>query len=212
MPRSGRCWDGRAVLVKICGITRREDAEAAVEEGAAAIGFIFWSGSPRMIDVERARAIVMGLPPFVTPVGVFVNQKADDINRVADRARLAAVQLHGDETLEDALLIERPVIKAVSVGGTEDLAAWPTHVTLLVDAHDPIRRGGTGRTADWDAAARLAASRRIVLAGGLTPENVVDAVARVRPFGIDVASGVESAPGVKDVNRIKALFRALDED
>ena len=200
------------MLVKICGITRREDAEAAVELGASALGFIFWSGTPRLVDPEKVRVIVNGLPPFVTPVGVFVNQDPDTINRLVDRARLGAVQLHGDETPEQAAAIERPVIK--SVAGDADhssLAKWPSRVTLLVDAHDPVRRGGTGRTADWNGAALLAASRRIVLAGGLRPQNLAEAVARVRPFGIDVSSGVESSPGVKDVNRLKALFAALSE-
>ena len=201
------------MLVKICGITRREDADAAVELGAAALGFVFWPGSPRLVDEERVRDIADSLPPFVTPVGVFVNQDRDVINRIADRARLGAVQLHGDETPEQAAAIERPVIKSVAGDLREpSLAAkWPSRVMLLVDAHDPIRRGGTGHTANWDAAARLAARRRVVLAGGLRPENVAEAVARVRPFGVDVSSGVEASPGVKDVNRLRALFAALTE-
>jgi phosphoribosylanthranilate isomerase len=202
------------MFVKICGITRPEDADAAVGLGAGALGFNFWPGSPRVVESERVRAIVNGLPPFVTAVGVFVNQDPEEINRIADRARLGAVQLHGDETPDMLGAIERPVIKSITLVGSEESrasAAWPAQVILLVDAHDPVRRGGTGRTADWDAAAALASRRRIMLAGGLRAENVAAAVSRVRPFGIDVSSGVESSPGVKDVTRLKALFAALGE-
>jgi phosphoribosylanthranilate isomerase len=196
------------VLVKICGITRREDAEAAVTAGASAIGFIFWPGSPRFVDPFRAGEIARALPPFVSVVGVFVNQSEAHINGVASVARLSVVQLHGDETPADAARVNRPVLKAVPVGAPGD-EAWPASVTLLVDAQDPVRRGGTGRTIDWPAAARLAARRRVVLAGGLTPENVADAIRTVRPFGIDVSSGVESAPGIKDHARLRALLETV---
>jgi phosphoribosylanthranilate isomerase len=199
------------VLVKICGITRLEDALAAVELGAGAIGFLFWPRSPRFIDPFRARAIAARLPAFVTTVGVFVNQEVDYVNAVAALARLSAVQLHGDETPDDASRIARPVIKAISAGRGRDAAAWPDRVTLLVDADDPLRRGGTGTTADWRGAAALAQSRRVILAGGLTPANVGDAVASVRPFGIDVSSGVETSAGIKDRERMHALFEALHE-
>ena len=130
---------------------------------------------------------------------------------MAARVRLDAVQLHGDERLDDLAPLVRPVIKALAPGadGEIDVASWPDRVTLLLDAHDPRRRGGTGRTTDWSAAASVARSRRALLAGGLTPENVVEAVAEVRPFGIDVSSGVEVSPGVKDHGRIRALFEAL---
>jgi phosphoribosylanthranilate isomerase len=198
------------MLVKICGITRLEDAEAAVAAGADAIGFVFWPESPRFIDPFRAARIAAALPPFVTPVGVFVNQRADYINAVAARVKLGAVQLHGDEGAGDLARINRPIVKAVAIGAAGvDPAAWPGHVTLLLDAHDPSRRGGTGRRINWNAAASIARVRRIVLAGGLTPENVGEAVARVRPFGIDVSSGVEQSPGVKNHGRIRALFEAL---
>jgi phosphoribosylanthranilate isomerase len=197
------------VIIKICGVTRVGDAVAAAQLGAAAVGFIFWPNSPRFIDPYRARAIVQALPPFVTPVGVFVDQPADYVNSVASLVRLGAVQLHGDEDLEYLARINRPVIKAVA-NGTAD-APWPSDAVLLVDGHDRERRGGTGLTADWEAAARLARRRRVLLAGGLTAENVVDAVARVQPFGIDVSSGVESAPGIKDRDRMAAFFRMLSK-
>jgi phosphoribosylanthranilate isomerase len=204
----------RFMLVKICGITSMEDAEAAVEAGASALGFVFWPKSPRFIDPHRARAIVSSLPPFVVPVGVFVNQPAAHVRGVAALVRLGAVQLHGDEDLLYVAGMDYPVIKAVSIERREDEAdridIWPRRTTLLLDVHDPVSRGGTGRTIDWSAAARIAARRRALLAGGLTPDNVAEAVARVQPFGIDVSSGVERSPGVKDHARIRALFEALN--
>src|SRR6185295_12757489 len=152
------------------------------------------------------------LPPFVTAVGVFVNQAVEHVSGVASLVRLGAVQLHGDETPQYAAGISSPVIKAVPAGSAraERVAEWPAAMMLLLDVHDPVKRGGTGRTIDWAAAAEVAAARRILLAGGLTPDNVAEAVAQVRPFGIDVSSGVERAPGVKDHQRLRALFEALD--
>jgi phosphoribosylanthranilate isomerase len=202
------------MIVKICGITRLEDALAAVAGGAQAIGFVFWPASPRCVGVETARAIVAALPALVTPGGVFVNQPADEVNEVADRVGLGAVQLHGDETVDDAARIGRPVLKAFAIGDAtraEDADRWPDRVRLLLDVQDPARRGGTGRTIDWTRAAAVAARRQVLLAGGLTPDNVAEAVARVRPLGIDVSSGVESAPGIKDHRRLRALFDALAE-
>ena len=200
------------MLVKICGITRAEDAEAAVERGAHALGFVFWPDSPRFIDPNRARAIVSALPPFVTPVGVFVNQSSEYVNSVATLVGLGAVQLHGDERPPYVAAMTRPVLKAIALGAldhVDDVDAWPPRVTLLLDVHDPVRRGGTGRTVDWRSASRVAARRPVVLAGGLTPENVGEAIACVKPFGIDVSSGVEASPGIKDHARLKALFEAV---
>jgi len=198
------------MFVKICGMTRVEDAMAAVDAGAGAIGFIFWPASPRFIDPHRARKIAAMLPPFVTAVGVFVNQPLDYVNGVSSLVRLGAVQLHGDETPAFAAAVTSPVIKAMSLGAG-DVQAWPAEVRVLLDVHDPVVRGGTGRTIDWTAAADVAAQRQILLAGGLTPDNVADAVARVRPFGIDVSSGVERAPGIKDHRRLRALFEAVHD-
>jgi phosphoribosylanthranilate isomerase len=197
------------VIVKICGITRAADAQVAVDLGASAIGFIFWPGSPRFIDPYRARRIAAGLPPFVTPVGVFVNQAPAYVNAVAGLVRLGAVQLHGEETPDRLPRFDRPVVKAITRIDTDTADVWPDRVRLLVDADDPVRRGGTGAKADWEAAARLAALRPVVLAGGLTPANVADAVRQVRPFGIDVSSGVEESPGIKDPGRMQQLFEAL---
>jgi phosphoribosylanthranilate isomerase len=194
--------------VKICGITRHQDAEAAVRHGASAIGFIFWPGSPRFIDPYRARRIAKALPPFISAVGVFVNQPSDYINGVASLVPLSVVQLHGDESPAFAAQLSRPVMKAIT--RRESASEWPQQVMLLVDVHDPVKRGGTGHVVDWTMAASIARERRIVLAGGLTPDNVADAVAAVQPWGIDVSSGVEESPGVKDERRIAALFAAMN--
>jgi len=197
------------VIVKICGITRLDDAKAAVERGANAIGFVFWKKSPRFIDPYRARMITATLPPFVTPVGVFVDQPIDEVAGIASLAHLGAVQLHGAETPAYAAAIGRPIVKAVTLNDEPSADVWPAHVTLLIDAHDPVKRGGTGRTIDWTAAASMAALRPCLLAGGLTPDNIADAIARVHPFGVDISSGVESAPGIKDHRRLTALFEAI---
>jgi len=198
------------MFIKICGVTTAEDARAAAECGASAVGFVFWPESPRYLAPDRARAIVATLPSSVAAVGVFVNQPASHVKAVADLARLAAVQLHGDETPAFAAEMTRPVIRAVSVEGDgAAVAEWPESVMLLVDVKDPVRRGGTGIRTDWLAAAAVARRRRLLLAGGLTPENVAEAIAQVRPYGIDVSSGVEVRPGVKDHGRLKALFDAI---
>jgi phosphoribosylanthranilate isomerase len=196
--------------VKICGVTRIEDAVLAAELGAAAIGFVFWPSSPRFIQPARARDVVRALPPFVTPVGVFVDQPAGHVKDVASVVGLGAIQLHGREDLGYARTLGRRVIKASSVAEAEALAdSWPPDVTLLVDAVDEDRHGGTGRTVDWARAAVVAGRRRIILAGGLTPDNVGEALRVVRPFAVDLSSGVEAAPGVKDAARLKALFAAI---
>ena len=200
------------MLVKICGITRLEDAEAAIELGAGAIGFVFWPKSPRYLDPERARTIVAALPPFIATVGVFVDQTARLVNGVAARVGLSTVQLHGDEPIEMLGEIERPVVKAMALRASmtaEEADAWPSRVRLLIDAHDPDQRGGTGRTVDWKRAAAVAARRPVLLAGGLNAANVADAIRTVKPFGIDVSSGVESSPGIKDHARLRALFDAV---
>jgi phosphoribosylanthranilate isomerase len=199
-------------FIKICGVTQLEDALAAAALGASAVGFVFWPRSPRYIDPTAARAIVDRLPPLVTPVGVFVDQPAAEVEQVATRARLGAVQLHGRETASYCCDLRRPVIKAFGVDATFDeeaLTAYPAGITVLLDARDEERKGGTGQPIDLRVAARVAARRRLVLAGGLQPETVGEAIARVRPFGIDVSSGVECAPGVKDHDRLRLLFDAV---
>ena len=196
--------------IKICGITRTEDALLAAELGVWAVGFIFWRASPRFVDPQRARDIVRALPPFVTPVGVFVDESPATIEAVATTVRLGAVQLHGSETPAVAHALSCRVIKALPVdasGEVPGLDEW-TGTLVLLDAHDRVRRGGTGQRIDWTAAAAISRRRPIVLAGGLGPENVAEAVERVQPAAIDVSSGVESAPGIKDHARLRALVAA----
>jgi len=197
------------MFIKICGITRLEDAQAAVDCGADALGFVFWPRSPRAVDVDRVRAIVTGLRGTAAFVGVFVNQPVDEVNDVVRRAGLTMVQLHGDETPAYAQTLFVPVIKSVTLETPGRFDDWPREVLWLVDAHDPERRGGTGKQVDWSGAAALAAERRVLLAGGLNPANVAEAVACVRPYGIDVSSGVESKPGVKDRALLGALFENI---
>lgn len=199
--------------VKVCGITRREDALLAADLGASAVGFVFWPHSPRYVEPEAAAEIARALPADVAPVGVFVDPPLDDVRRIAARVGLAAVQLHGDEpaTLCDGLPYR--VLKAVPVvaGAATRAAAErvPRRVTVLLDARDPVRRGGTGRTVDWGVAAEVAARRRIFLAGGLGPGNVGEALRTVRPYGVDVSSGVEARPGRKDAGRLRVFFEEV---
>ena len=196
------------MFMKVCGITRVEDALHAVRQGATALGFVFWSGSPRAVDPGRAREIVAALPPGVTTVGVFVNESTEGIGRVAAVAGLSAVQLHGEETRSHAEALTLPVYRSVTLdNAAETVEAWPVGTTFVLDASDPVQRGGTGRAIDWVRAAAVSRTYRVVLAGGLTPHNVERAIATVRPFGVDVSSGVESAPGVKDAEKV-SLFLA----
>jgi phosphoribosylanthranilate isomerase len=200
------------VRVKICGITRLEDALLAVELGADAIGFVLWERSPRHIYIEDAAAISRQLPAFVTRVGVAVNLPPDRAAESMRTAQLDVLQLHGDEAVEPYADVPGRLLKAMPLASdaeVETARALPPHVTVLVDAADREKRGGTGQRADWIRAARLARERPIVLAGGLTADNVREAVACVRPWAIDVSSGVEDAPGVKSARRMEELFGAL---
>jgi phosphoribosylanthranilate isomerase len=195
--------------IKICGITRPDDARAAAAAGASAIGMVFWPGSPRAVEAATARAIVAALPAGVPAIGDFVNQPVDEINTAINDGGLFGVQLHGDEPVEMIARIRRPVIRAVSIESSASVGELPPHVTVLLDAHDPRRRGGTGTTIDWTAARAIAERRHVVLAGGLTPGNVAGAIAEVRPYAVDVSSGVESSPGVKDHDLIAAFCEAV---
>ncbi|HXE80282.1 MAG TPA: phosphoribosylanthranilate isomerase [Vicinamibacterales bacterium] len=199
--------------VKICGVTRAEDAQLAVELGAWAIGFVFWPGSPRCIDPETARAIASGVPPEVARVGVFVDQSVEDVMKVATAAGLTHVQLHGRERAEVARRIGRPVIRGLALEEArrpDTLAEWQDAL-LLVDGRDARSPAQGGRVVDWTAAADLAAARPIVLAGGLRPDNVAAAIRAVRPHAVDVSSGIERAPGVKDPESMRAFFAAAFE-
>jgi phosphoribosylanthranilate isomerase len=201
-----------ATRVKICGICRAGDATRAVELGASAIGFVFWPGSPRYIEPAQARDIAARLPAHVTAIGVFVDQPATYVEEVAELVPLGAVQLHGTESIEAFADVRQPLIKAVHVSQgfqASTIDGLPASVTVLLDAHDPIRRGGTGRTIDWAVAAAVAARRTTILSGGLNAANVAEAIARVQPHMVDVSSGVESEPGRKDLDKLKEFFAAV---
>ena len=198
--------------IKICGITRARDAHAAVTAGADALGFVFWKGSPRRISPTAARRIVGDVPPPVACVGVFVNPSLAEVRRTVRLAGLDAVQLHGDEDPADFVNCGVAVIKAVSLVTTADVRRarrYPASVTLLVDARDAERRGGTGREANWTLARSLARHRPVLLAGGIGPANVGRAIRAVRPWGVDLSSSVETRPGVKSASKITALFKAV---
>lgn len=197
--------------VKICGITRPQDARAAIAAGADALGFVFWKGSPRRISPAAAGRIVADVPPPVACVGVFVNPTLSEVRRAILHASLDAVQLHGDEDPAKFSECGVAIIKAVSLTSPADVRRarkYPSSVTLLVDARDEVRRGGTGREANWALARSLARHRPVLLAGGIGPANVGQAIRAVRPWGVDLSSGVETKPGVKSRRKIAALFRA----
>jgi phosphoribosylanthranilate isomerase len=203
-----------ATRVKICGITRLEDAQAAVELGASALGFNFYLPSPRYIAPAAARDIIRQLPPLVMPVGVFADEtESAHVAAVARQAGVAAVQLHGPRFPQpDGALGDYPLIRAVAVGPgfkPDELRELQANAFLL-DNFDPALRGGTGRAFDWSVAREAKQYGRIILAGGLTPENVGQAVREVRPFAVDVASGVESAPGLKDPAKLRAFFAEVE--
>jgi phosphoribosylanthranilate isomerase len=200
------------IRVKICGVTSAEDAELAASLGATAVGMVFWSGSPRAVDVERAKLIALALPTFVTAVGVFVDQSVDEVSAIADAVKLDAIQLHGHENASDYAALGRRLIKSVAVrdrSAEAEADRVPARATVLLDAHDPLRHGGTGQLIDWTVAATIARRRPVILSGGLTPETVDAAVRAVRPYAIDVSSGVESSPGRKDPTKLRAFFAAL---
>ncbi len=196
------------VLVKICGITRVEDALAAVRLGADWIGFNFWPRSRRYIAPAAAAAIVAALPPAVLPVGVFVDPTADELAEAVRASGVRSAQLHGDEPPELCAASPVPVVKGIRVRDAHSLAQLATYEVagFLLDSATP-GYGGSGTPFDWALAAEAAAAVPLWLAGGLTPENVGEAVKRVRPRGVDVASGVESAPGVKDLAKMEAFIR-----
>lgn len=199
--------------VKICGITREEDALRAVRHGADAVGFILWPGSPRAISLERAAAIARVLPPFVLKVGVFVDASPDAIERAAATAGLDVAQLHGDEDVDLYRNLAVRIWKAVPLSEPDDVEealALPADVTPLIDALDRKKRGGTGRRAAWDLAAQVAKARPIVLAGGINAENIIDAVELVHPWGVDVSSSLEDSPGIKNASKVVVFFAAVE--
>ena len=198
--------------VKVCGLTRKADVAAAVAQGAWAVGFVVWPGSPRSITLVQLGELAAAVPAGVKRVGVVVNPAIEDVRRLRDDAGLTTLQLHGDEDVDRFLSLGMDLIKAVSLKSDADVeraATLPAEVTILVDAHDPVRRGGTGERADWTRAAALSRRRPVILAGGLRAENVSHAIAQVNPWGIDVSSGLESEPGKKDHAKIEQFFASI---
>jgi len=196
--------------VKICGITRVEDARAAADAGADAIGLVFFPKSPRNISIEQAKRIVDCLPPFVVCVGLFVNPARAEVEQVIQQTGLDLLQFHGDESPDFCVGFSRPYIKALRMKPDVDPAVFatshPAARGVLVDAWEQDRFGGTGNTFDWQRIKPLAGASRIILAGGLTPANVAEAITTVRPWAVDVSSGVEQAPGIKSAERIHSFI------
>ena len=199
--------------VKICGITRWEDAQLAVELGASALGFNFYPPSPRYIEPAAARAIILKLPPLVTTVGIFADEPGDErVAGIAKESRVTVVQLHGPRLPKlDGALAEFPRICGVAVkeGFKPEALRELGGDAFLLDAFDAKLLGGTGKAFNWALARDASRFGTLILAGGLTPENVGRAIREVRPFAVDVASGVESAPGVKDANKLRAFFQEV---
>ncbi|CDM40950.1 phosphoribosylanthranilate isomerase [Ectopseudomonas oleovorans] len=200
------------VRSKICGITRIEDALAAVEAGADAIGLVFYGKSPRAVSIEQAAAIVQALPPFVTSVGLFVDMPRDELQQLLQRLPLDLLQFHGDESPADCEGHGRPYIKALRVRPGEDVSAAMAPYAgargILLDTFVEGVPGGTGASFDWSLVPENAA-KPIILAGGLDAGNVATAIRQVRPYAVDVSGGVEAGKGIKDAGKIRAFVRAV---
>lgn len=198
------------VKVKICGTTSVKDALLAVDYGADALGFVFYDKSPRFITVETAKEVISHLPPFVKTVGLFVNETADTINCIADTCMLDMVQLHGDESPEFCNKIRRRVIKAFRIKNKNSLSSMSEYNVsgYLLDAYVEGVPGGTGETFDWSIAEQAEEYGYVILAGGLTPDNVVEAIRKADPYGVDVCSGVEESKGRKDPQKLKDFIHA----
>jgi len=193
------------LFVKICGITNTEDAHHAVRCGADALGFIFFEESPRFISHRRAAEIVRGLPEHISKIGVFVNADLRFVRDIVKHVNLSAVQLLGNEGPDDLVNFDTSVIKVFRVGRDYDVEVMKNYIVdaFLLDAMQEGAFGGTGKTFDWNIAVKAKEYGRIILSGGLTPENVEDAVRFVRPYGVDVSSGVEAKPGKKDPAKVR---------
>lgn len=196
------------VKVKICGTTNLDDALAAVDAGADALGFVFYAKSPRAVSPKTAAAIIAQLPPFVVPVGVFVDEEVSVVRQMLSDCGILVAQLHGSETPQYCVDLGRTVLKAIRVRHRRDLEGMmPYHVAgFVLDAFVPGVPGGTGQAIDWHLAAEATCVGPVILAGGLTPENVAEAIRRVRPYGVDVSSGVEASPGKKDHGKMRAFI------
>jgi phosphoribosylanthranilate isomerase len=211
--RPGRPGAG-PTRIKICGLTREADVAAAVEAGADAVGFVLYARSPRHVTMQRARELSRALPPFMTPVLLFVNATPDEVQAACAAVPQALLQFHGDESRADCEAADRPYLRAVRMGPGVDLldfaSRFPSAAALLVDA-DVAGYGGGGKVFDWSLLPSDVPGHRLVLSGGLTPANVIDGVLRVRPYAVDVSSGVEASKGVKDAASIRRFCEAVRE-
>jgi len=204
-----------AYRTKICGITNIEDARVAVAAGADALGFLLYRKSPRYVDPMMVQQIVAQLPPFVLPVGVFVNEEIKIVRDLMDTCGLALAQLHGDESAMYCRELSRPVLKALRLKDRSTFVALAEFQAMVevrgfvLDALSEEAYGGTGQVVDWGLARQAAQAATVILAGGLTPENVVQALRAVQPYGVDVSSGVEVTPGKKDHEKVRAFLRAV---
>ena len=199
------------IKVKVCGTTSLKDALLAVDNGADAVGFIFYKMSPRNVSQKDAKEIIAELPPFIETVGVFVNETSDKVNRIAEQCRLTAVQLHGEESPALCRRVKRKIIKAFRVKNASSLKNISAYDVsgFLLDSYNDESRGGTGQLFDWNLALRVKKQGPVILAGGLNPYNVYTAIHRVQPYGVDVCSGVESSPGVKESKKIKEFIKSV---
>ncbi|MEE8482655.1 MAG: phosphoribosylanthranilate isomerase [Acidiferrobacterales bacterium] len=200
------------IRAKICGITRLADAMAAVDNGADAIGFVFHAPSPRNIASDAANAISQSLPPFMSRVGLFVNAEAEFVTQTLAALPLDLLQFHGEESAEFCASFGRPYIKAIAMAGDVDLyqqaKQYSTAAGLLVDTFSADVKGGSGKTFDWSSLPHDL-DKALILAGGLTADNVADAIEQVQPYAVDVSSGVESSKGIKDADKIVAFMKEV---
>jgi phosphoribosylanthranilate isomerase len=200
------------VRVKICGITNLEDALAATKWGADALGFVF-APSPRQVNLEQVSTLVPKLPPFICKVGVFVNSKLETVREVINVCHLDLAQLHGSESPDFCQALSPRAIKSFRVKDESVLALLPQYKVsaYLLDSYDPKISGGTGQTFNWDIAKKATQYGRVILSGGLSPDNVCQALTQVHPYAVDVSSGVESSPGRKDHGKLRAFLRLCKE-
>lgn len=196
--------------IKICGLTRPEDVELAAALGAQFVGFVLWPDSPRAATLDLVRQVRRSLPKNVTPVGVFVDPSEDEVVAAAD-AGIRMAQIHGQKPEWTESRPRIALMRAVHLTPEGDIEPDDGDDLVLLDAHDPVKHGGTGKTVNWAHAAAIARQQMIFLAGGLTPENVRQAIIEVKPFAVDVASGVEAEPGVKDPVKLRAFIEAVKE-
>ena len=202
----------RRTRIKICGITRAEDADAAVEAGADALGLVFYPPSPRAVDVAQAVDAVGNVPAFVSVTALFVNPTVEEVQRVLDSVRIDLIQFHGDEDDDFCRQFKRPYIKALRVRQASDVVAsclrFPGALAILLDSYKPGVPGGTGETFDWSLIPETP-TKPIILAGGLEPDNVVSAITQIRPFAVDISGGVEASKGIKDHRKIEEFVNEV---